>query len=579
MKEELLSIIRQGAIKTVFQPIISLRDGETLGFEALSRISVDSKISNISELFALAEAYKLVWELEQLCRIKALESLKQEIGDGECPRVFINVNPCVLEDPNFQVGFTKEHLSRHGIKQHNIIIEITEKSTICNMDAYNSIVSHYKDQGYRIAVDDAGTGHSGLVLISRINPHFIKIDMDLIRGIDKDKLKYAVVKGLVELSRLSNIQLIGEGIETREELDTLINLGVQYGQGYFLQRPVGAIVSPSQQVIAQIHESNRRKNHIYGDSLENIYVTNITKKGISVSPTTKIGKVLAIFQSDPAFLSISVVNNNTLLGVVNRARFLAKLSGQYGFSLYQSKPIYTLMENNFTSVDVSTPINAVSQIAMARDDDNIYDPVFVSDKTLYAGFVTIKDLLVMTTQIELKDAKNQNPLTGLPGNNMIQNQIAAVIKNNTDFSILYIDIDNFKAYNDRYGFEKGDQIIKELANILMDVSGEHGFVGHIGGDDFIVILAVNDFIGTVNQIVDSFRRRAKYFYTSEDAKRGFIIGKNRNGEIEQFPLVSLSIAAVSNMKKSFATVTQVSERLTYLKHVCKMKKGNCCYYE
>ena len=110
------------------------------------------------------------------------------------------------------------------------------------------------------AIDDVGSGYSGLNLISEINPNYIKLDRKLIRGINYDGLKYALVKGMVELSKVSHIQLIAEGIETSAELETLIGLGVQYGQGYYIQRPYAEVMDISVDLIDRIKKLNRKYN-------------------------------------------------------------------------------------------------------------------------------------------------------------------------------------------------------------------------------------------------------------------------------------------------------------------------------
>ncbi len=117
------------------------------------------------------------------------------------------------------------------------MIEITERNAIHDMNGFRARIEHYKSQDYKIAIDDAGAGYSGLNLISDVNPNYIKLDMKLIRGVDTDSLKFSLVKGMVEFSKVSNIYLIAEGIETHREMEALVNLGVQYGQGYFIQKP------------------------------------------------------------------------------------------------------------------------------------------------------------------------------------------------------------------------------------------------------------------------------------------------------------------------------------------------------
>ena len=216
--QDLKNIIDQRAIKTVFQPIISLKDGDVLGHEALSRITYESGVKNIEMLFALANQFNCLWDLEQLCRTKAFEAAFRFMIPPYSKKLFINVNPNVLHDESFQKGLTKEYLNQYNISSSNIIFEITEKNIIKDLDGFIATVDHYKSQDYKIAIDDAGAGYSGLNLISDINPNFIKLDMKLTRDIHSDNLKAALVKGMVELSKISNISIIAVPLRFRSPL-------------------------------------------------------------------------------------------------------------------------------------------------------------------------------------------------------------------------------------------------------------------------------------------------------------------------------------------------------------------------
>jgi FOG: EAL domain len=259
MNEALEYIIDNKKIKTVFQPIISLKDGLVLGHEALSRITCESVISNPEMLFAVSGEYNRLWDLEQLCRYQAFSSAYKFMIPPYSKLLFINVNPNILHDANFKKGFTREFLKQFHIAPENIVFEITERNVILDMSAFLSTVNHYRSQDYNIAIDDAGAGYSGLNLISDIHPNYIKLDMKLIRNINEDKLKYALVKAMADLSNTCNINLIAEGIETKEELETLIKIGVHYGQGYYIQRPKEDIEEIHQELINQIESCNQDK--------------------------------------------------------------------------------------------------------------------------------------------------------------------------------------------------------------------------------------------------------------------------------------------------------------------------------
>ncbi len=574
-KEALEYIINNKQIKTVFQPIISLKNGTLLGHEALSRITCDSEIKNPDMLFGIAGEYNRLWDLELLCRTKALEAAYKFMIPPYSKKLFINVNPNILHDVNFKKGFTSDFLLQFQIEPQNVIFEITERNVILDMGGFLSTIDHYRSQDYKIAIDDAGAGYSGLNLISDINPNYIKLDMKLIRDINMDHLKYALVKGMVELSKASNISLIAEGIETREEMETLITLGVQYGQGYYIQKPSAKLMEIEKDIIKNIEEVYEQSNAAsLGNRPCSVIKSLCSYTGI-VSPKVSSQYVYNIFKQNPEFFGLCVVEDDVVQGIISCEKLALKMSGHYGFSLYQNKPIAELMDKNFLSVHSDMHIKNVSTLAMSRANDRLYDFIVVTENGKYIGTVTIKDLLMKTTEIEVDRAKQVNPLSGLPGNTIVEQKLEECIKAKEDFSIAYIDIDNFKAYNDVYGFENGDLILKMLAKLLKNTIIGDNFIGHIGGDDFAVIMKGAVEQSYFTELEKQFETNALLFYYPIDIKNGYITSANRKGEIERFPLLTLTTVLVQNHMKEFQDIYELTKLLAKMKKESKRKKG--CY--
>ncbi|MDO5127657.1 MAG: EAL domain-containing protein [Eubacteriales bacterium] len=260
LKEDFIDILEGQRIKPFFQPIVSLVDGRIIGYEALSRVVEPKKISNTEELFKLAGLYGKVWDLEQLCRNKILEKYCELFCRKDNRKLFINVNPMVIHDKKFQVGFTIQYLNKYELSMDNVVFEVTERSAVEDVRGFKETIRHYKKQGYKIAIDDVGSCYSGLNLICDIVPHYLKLDMELIRDIHKDTIKYAMVKSMVEFSNLTGICVIAEGIEKEEELKTLIKLGVHYGQGFFLRTPNEDFKEIYPKALDVIKRANSKKN-------------------------------------------------------------------------------------------------------------------------------------------------------------------------------------------------------------------------------------------------------------------------------------------------------------------------------
>lgn len=563
------TMLKENNIQTVFQPIISLKDGSLYGYEALSRGPVQTILQNPEQLFAYAMKQDLLWDLEYLCRTRALESACSLQAKG---KLFLNVNPNIMNDEKFKQGFTKEYLSKYEIDAEKIVFEITEKEAITNLTDFKRTVDHYKNQSYQVAIDDVGSGYSGLNIITDIHPHFMKLDMQLIRDIDIDHTKQALVKSLCEFAILSDIRIIAEGIETREELLKVIDLGVHFGQGYFIQKPQPDLSPIREDLYELIVNENKRKIKHNPNRIMNTSIEQLASPLQTVDNAMQIAHVTALMNKDHRLPGFCITDDNELIGVLTRNELNLKLSGPYGFSLFHKKPISEIMNPHFLTVDASTPINIVAKLAMIRNHQTLYDFITVTKDNAYFGIVTVKDLLEKTIQIEVDYAMHLNPLTELPGNLIIEQQLQKYLDLPDNYCVLYYDIDNFKPYNDVYGFEKGDKVLMRLAEILKETTSSTDFIGHIGGDDFIMVTCSKESVDLCEKVISQFDASIKNFYHSKDIKNGYIVSTNRHGEIEYFPLLSISIAGIKN--QHFPSTFDLAEKASDLKKHCKLLHGS-----
>lgn len=570
-KSELEDIIINERIISVFQPIISLRDGSVFGYEALSRIQGNSGIKTSEELFHIAAYYEKLWDLEQLCRKYALKKMYENSKLLADKKLFLNVSPLIIYDKKFQAGFTKEYLRRYHINPAQIVFELTERDSSANMNGFSIAVEHYKKQQYEIAIDDLGSGYSSLNLICELQPHFVKLDMQLVREVQKNSSKLALLKSLKEFSTMTNMKLIAEGIETKEELETLISIGIHYGQGYYLGRPNVHMIPIKDDVIKNIKECNIKKHNITNHGMNHSYIKHISTNVLTVQETISVEQVLSYFEENPLFPGICITHFGKVKGILTKEKLQRILSGRYGFSLHQNKDVAAIMDRDFLEVDAYTPISTVSAIAMDRSEGSLYDFVVVTEAGQYYGIVTIKDLLIKSTEISVSTAKASNPLTGLPGNLVINQEISKLVEQNIEYTVMYIDMDNFKAFNDVYGFERGDEVIRIMAQVLREKVGESGFIGHVGGDDFVVILYHNEYQLLFEQITQQFEKRTRELYSENDRERGYIEAENRHGKKEQFPLLSITIALTTDKEKKYFSQYELVEELAIRKKLAKQK--------
>jgi EAL domain-containing protein (putative c-di-GMP-specific phosphodiesterase class I) len=222
-------------IHTVFQPVVDLQDGGgLLGFEALSRGPVGTSQHSALNLFEAAKASDLSFELDRHCRQTALRTARTLPAPH---RLFVNVIPASMYDPDFQGASLIRSLESFGLAPERIALEVSEQYAIENYTLFVEALQNFTQMGFSVAVDDVGAGHSGLEKVAHLNPRYLKFDMQLVRDIDKSHVKREMARALKTFADKMDSKIIAEGIETAGERQACVELGIDYGQGYLLGRP------------------------------------------------------------------------------------------------------------------------------------------------------------------------------------------------------------------------------------------------------------------------------------------------------------------------------------------------------
>jgi len=177
-----------------------------------------------------------------------------------------------------------------------------------------------------------------------------------------------------------------------------------------------------------------------------------------------------------------------------------------------------------------------------------------------------------------KEMRNLSPLTGLPGNIRIQEEIERQVREEREFAVLYCDLDNFKAYNDQKGFVRGDRLIQATARIIQDSviegSGSEGFVGHVGGDDFVAVVDPAGSEDVAKRICERFDEARSEFYDPDDLERGFVRMEDRKGVLQDIPLVAVSVGIASTSRRHFAHYGEAVAVATEMKSFAKREAGS-----
>ena len=248
---DLKSTIRDGAVFIEYHPIIVTATEEVYGFEALAR-GVRRELRSPEVLFEVAEEANMVWELSRLLRRRAVSGIIDELKDGQY--LFLNIDPHDFNDPTFR-NLDPEDL---GITDPSrIVLEITERTAIKDYPLFQQYLKAFRDRGFRFAVDDAGSGYAGLGSIANLEPDYIKLDISLIANIDTNFLKQNLVETMVRFADGQGTQVIAEGVERREEFETVRQIGVHFTQGFLFHRPRYAGL-PKEPVARVAHAGKRQ---------------------------------------------------------------------------------------------------------------------------------------------------------------------------------------------------------------------------------------------------------------------------------------------------------------------------------
>jgi len=581
-RDLLLHLLDTNSLTSWFQPIFSRQNGVIYGYEALARVR-DGVAPNldISKLFAKAQAEGIIASLDMQCRENAFCRAAELGFMHKNAYLFVNICPGTLIHPDHRGGVTDRLAEDRGIPKDRIVLEITEQEAIKNYDLFQRSTEHYRKRGYKIAIDDFGVGYGGLKMLSIVQPDYVKIDRHFIDELDRFPFKYNLVDAMATVCHKLGITVIAEGIERQEEFEIVSRFGIDLFQGYYLERPGPGLSERCIEISGTVERSD-----VYDctDSLlSSCVIGGICHYVEPLSPADSVMAAFKRFHSDNNLQGIPVVAESRVIGMLPRMRFQEQhMIGPhgFGFALSQHRLLKDVLEPDFLLVEATTPVEEVVRLIKGRRGVSLYDDICVSKNGKYQGSVAIHNLLDAITQKSIQLAKGASPLTGLPGNEFIQRTVNTLIEQRVTFDVCYLDIDDFKPYNDYYGFEKGDMVIKGIARLIVDMVQPSGqcdkfrFVGHIGGDDFIVISRPHSSFQLCRQIIDGLQRLLPEFHGEREFLDGCYSATDRQGQLRSFSLLSLSIGIVSTEDCAVSSYGELAFLASGVKRAAKQKKGS-----
>jgi diguanylate cyclase (GGDEF)-like protein len=572
----LQDILRQRDLSALFQPIMDFSSGTFLGFEGLIRGPADNPLHAPIKLFGAAKRQGLALEVEMLCRQVVLESFAAQNLPG---KLFLNVSPEALTHPSFKNGQTLAYLENLNIDPKRVIIEITENQPTFDFEGMRLALLHYRSMGFQIAMDDLGEGFSSLRLWSEMRPEFVKIDMHFVQGVNTDPLKQQFLRSIQSIALSSGTQVIAEGIETDAEFKIIRDIGIAFGQGYFIARPSHVPpLSPCAEVGCLLN-ANHPAEQPYSNP-RSVTVEKILRYVEPTQPETAIEKIFASFSGNKNLRAIPVVKNGRPVGLINRYEFVDNLAQPYRRELLARKPCSDMMNAAPLLVEKSTPIHELSGFLSESEIRHFTDGFIITEQGRYIGVSTGQDLLREITKAQIETARYANPLTLLPGNVPINEHIEHLLQTGKSFAVCYGDLDNFKPFNDVCGYRKGDELIQFTARLLGNICDPvHDFIGHIGGDDFILVLQSKDWEQRCHRALSSFARTSAALFEKDHRAIGGYMTGDRQGRTVHHPLPTLSIGVVRVLPQWFGSHHEVAEAATDAKKMAKGIPGNSLFIE
>lgn len=566
------ALLQENALHPVFQPIVGLQDASIHAHEALIRGPVGSALHTPDALLRAAAQEDLGYEFETACVLAALQNWGRQNVQG---RLFVNISASVLTRMLATRGreVLLEMIGDMDVTSRMVVLEITEHERIADMDHFSEVVDEVRSAGIAIALDDFGDGHSSLRLWSQIKPEVVKIDKYFTRNVSAHGDKLKTIQALQQIAALFGSELVAEGIETPQDLRVLRDMGITYGQGYFLGRPdrqplrnlgVDSLRVLQEHQIAVFPELTRATQGGHLRPLSLLRAPTVTER-------TSNDELAAIFHAKPNLHAVAMTDGERPVAIINRVQFMNEYTKLYYREVSGRKSCAPHANREPRLIERDHSVDDLIGILTSQDQRYLTDGFIATENGRYSGLGTGDQLVRSVTETRIEAARHANPLTFLPGNIPISQHIERLLKKQVRFVACYADLNHFKPFNDHYGYWRGDEMIRLVARTAMEqCDPQRDFLGHVGGDDFILLFQSDDWRPRCERLVHDFSVRALTLFDEAARQAGGIQGEDRYGVPRFFPCTTLSIGAVTIQEKQYSAAEDVANLAAQAKHAAKL---------
>lgn len=534
------------SLKLRFQPIITPKNANIFGVEVfLNNYNIDSndiqnenkkQIYNYKNLFS-----KVISEFYNLPSYKDL-------------KLFFPLDQ--IEVGNENNNFIKNITIHENILKF-VYFQINRNSRRVNYDNINKMIDDIYEKKYTYGFSNFLNSFNSLENLYENDISFIKFDKQNIKNINKDIKSKTFTSHIISLCKVSGTITIATGIETLSDYYTAVEMGFDLLQGDFLAPPV--------------HFSEW--NTEYLSSIENLYINNKRKKlndsdlisqqiikldTLNIDDDFKILFDKFHHFSEYSFFPV-IDEHNIPVGIIHEKNIKKFVYSQYGKDLLINKSFNKNIMQYMSKCPIADIDTKQEKIIEIFANSHESEGIIITKNLKYFGFLSAKSLLNIINVKNIQYAREMNPLTKLSGNTMIEQYINDSLSDKDNiYYFIYFDFDNFKPFNDHFGFRQGDKAINFFADILkkrFSQSKKH-FIGHIGGDDFFLGIKANNsekdhVIETIKEINLQFSDGVKNMFSKEEILQNYYISKNRDGESRKFSLLCVS-SAIIELKKNIS---------------------------
>ncbi|MGG6294701.1 bifunctional diguanylate cyclase/phosphodiesterase [Leptolyngbya sp. AN02str] len=541
----LVDMLASDRFTSHFQPIVSIQDtSQIYGYESLLRgLDEQGNVIMPGPIFELAMEAGLLPQVDRAARLSAIAQASQHQLSG---RIFVNFTPTALYDPVSCLRSTVEAIDKANIRHEQVVFEVVESDNPQDLDHLRTVLKYYRDAGFAVALDDLGSGYSGLNLLHQLRPDFVKLDMELIRNVHQDMYKASITEKLLEIAQKLNIQTVAEGIECTEELNWLRARGATYAQGYLIAKPSDVPIKVTPHFDAQAVKTPPTTQPIthqvqHQSEPERIVaaVTQRIRQSLELNEIlqTTADEVRQLFKVDRVVIYRFEPDWSGLVAVESLAAGCDSILGIHVMdTCFQSTHATYYQQGNTRAIeDIESADLVPCHVELLRSlgiRANLVVPILQkeqlwglliahqcshtrhwqqSEVNLFYQLASQAAIAIQQSELyhqlqtanhELQRLASVDGLTQVANRRCFDDRLSAewqrLAREQAPLSLVLCDVDCFKLYNDTYGHLAGDDVLRQVASAIIQACKRPAdLAARYGGEEFAVVLPNTDAEGAI----------------------------------------------------------------------------------